>query len=98
MRKEESSTRTADEARILKFLSEQEGSYPEPKLIEALFGIKMSDDELPTSEQDLARVQEIRNILNRLVASKRIYASVLEDPNTREEILNYSSKGFFATP
>jgi len=58
----------------------------------------MSDDELPTSEQDLARVQEIRNILNRLVASKRIYASVLEDPNTREEILNYSSKGFFATP
>ena len=86
------------EGRIIKFLSQQEGPCPEPRLIEAAFGIKMDDDEFPPSEQEAARLHEIRSILRKMVNSKRIYASMLEDPETREEIVNYSSKGFFATP
>jgi hypothetical protein len=93
-----SKTDEAEEAQIIKFLSKKEGAFPENKLIETLFGIKMNDDDFPNSEQDAKQLQRVRNTLRRLVASKQIYASVQEDPNTHEETVNYSSKGFFATP
>jgi NurA-like 5'-3' nuclease len=87
-----------EKTRIEEFLQKQDAPYSERKLIEELFSIRITEQDLPKSQEDLGKLIRIRHALKKLVEEKRIFATNLEDPNTKESVLHYSAKGWYATP
>jgi len=67
-------------------------------LIEEIFGIKLSDENLPKSEEDVKKLAGIKEAIRNLVKEKRIFAANFDDPDTKEEVMHYSAKGWFETP
>ena len=86
------------QARIEDFLQSHESAYSEPRLIEELFGIKLRDESLVKSEEDMKQLVRIKQAFRHLVEEKRIFAANFEDPDTKEQVMHYSAKGWFETP
>ncbi|MEO9320496.1 MAG: hypothetical protein ABI361_07470 [Nitrososphaera sp.] len=91
-------SRAEDEKAILEFLRTKGVPYSEPRLIHELFGVKEEDEEIPISPDELASLRRIKEILRQLVKEKKIFAANLEDADTKEQVIHYSAKGWFATP
>jgi hypothetical protein len=87
-----------EKTKIEKFLQKQDAPYSERNLIEELFDIRITEQDLPRSQDDLEKLVRIRHALKKLIEAKRIFATNLEDPNTKESVLHYSAKGWYATP
>lgn len=89
---------SAEEDKILEFLQKQKAPYSEPRLIEELFNMKLAEEKIPTTQDDLEKLIKIRNALRKLVEEKKVFAANLEDPYTKESVLHYFVEGWHATP
>jgi hypothetical protein len=56
------------------------------------------EGNIPTSEKDLRELSLIRNALKTLVEKKKIIESLIEDPETKEQVMQYSIVGWYVTP
>ncbi len=86
------------EDKIQEFLRNQQAPYSEPRLIEEIFKINMTDEEIPKTQDELEKVIKIRNALKKLIQEKRVFVANVEDPNTKESVLHYSAEGWHVTP
>ena len=67
--------------------------YSEFQLAENIFGLKLRKrGNIPKSEKELRQISYIRDALKVLMAEKRVSGSLLEDPNTKEEVMHYQMK------
>jgi hypothetical protein len=85
--------------KIETFLRRENQPYSERHIAERVFNlISRNEGNIPTSKEDLRELTHIRNALKILVGEKKIIESLIEDPQTKEQVLHYSVTGWYATP
>jgi hypothetical protein len=77
--------------KIENFLRKENQPYSELHIAERVFNITLyKEGNIPTSEKDLRELSLIRNALKTLVEKKKIIESLIEDPETKEQVMHYS--------
>jgi hypothetical protein len=85
--------------KIENFLRKENRPYSERRIAERVFNIVLGKkDSIPTSKKDLRELSHIRNALKILVKEKKIIESLIEDPKAKEQVMHYSTVGWYATP
>lgn len=85
--------------KIENFLRKENQPYSELHIAERVFNITLyKEGNIPTSEKDLRELSNIRNALKTLVEKKKIIESLIEDPETKEQVMHYSIVGWYVTP
>jgi hypothetical protein len=85
--------------KIENFLRKENQPYSELHIAERVFNITLyKEGNIPTSEKDLRELSRIRNALKTLVEKKKIIESLIEDPETKEQVMHYSIVGWYVTP
>ena len=85
--------------KIESFLRKENQPYSELHIAERVFNITLyKEGNIPTSEKDLRELSLIRNALKTLVEKKKIIESLIEDPETKEQVMHYSIVGWYVTP
>lgn len=85
-------------SKIEKTLRKTRSPYSESRLVEELFNIKLKREGYIPESKEVERLKKIREALKLLMDEKKVIGVTLEDPVTREQILHYSSSGWYATP
>jgi hypothetical protein len=92
-------TATRYAKKIENFLRKENQPYSELRIAEQVFSItSYKEGNIPTSEKDLRELSLIRNALKILVEKKKIVESLIEDPETKEQVMHYSIMGWYVTP
>ena len=85
--------------KIEDFLRKEKQPYSEFHIAERVFNLSLyKEGNIPTSEKDLRELSLIRNALKTLVEKKKIIESLIEDPETKEQVMHYSIVGWYVTP
>jgi len=86
--------------KIEEFLKKENKPYSEPHIAEQVFNIKIEKEgsNIPVSKEELQELSRIRNALKILVRERRAIESLIEDPDTKEQVMHYSIIGWYATP
>jgi hypothetical protein len=85
--------------KIEDFLRKEKQPYSEFHIAERVFNLSLyKEGNIPTSEKDLRELSLIRNALKALVEKKKIIESLIEDPETKEQVMHYSIVGWYVTP
>jgi hypothetical protein len=81
------------------FLRKENQPYSEHRIAERVFNlVSRKEGNISASKKDLRELSHIRNALKILVREKKIIESLIEDPNTKEQVMHYSITGWYATP
>ena len=83
---------------IQKFLTKSKNQYSETRLVEELFNISLQKEGYIPKSTELDKLKSIREALRLLMDEKKIVGMMLEDPTTHENVLHYSTSGWYATP
>ena len=75
---------------IEKYLKGQVIPHSESDIIKEVLKIKLdTDDDIPSSKQDLEKLAEIRGALRTLVSQRRVFQTLVLDPQTKEQTPYY---------
>lgn len=82
---------------IEKFLKKTGRSYSEPQLIQELFKIPLESEGYVPRLNEVEKLRNIRGALKLLMNEKKVFGVSMEDPSN-EQVLHYSTKGWYDTP
>jgi hypothetical protein len=75
---------------IEQYLKGQVIPHSESDIIKEVLKIKLdTDDDIPSSKQDLEKLAEIRGALRTLVSQRRVFQTLVLDPQTKEQTPYY---------
>jgi hypothetical protein len=75
---------------IEQYLKGQIIPHSESDIIKEVLKIKLdTDDDIPSSKHDLDMLAEIRGSLRALVSQRRVFQTLVLDPQTKEQTANY---------
>ena len=78
---------------IEQYLKGEAISHSESDIIKEVLKIKLdTDDDIPSSKHDLEKMAEIRGVLRTLVSQRRVFQTLVLDPQTKEQTPYYMWK------
>jgi len=76
---------------IERYLKNETVSHSESDIAKEVLKVVLdTDDDIPSSTKDLDKLTEIKESLRMLVSQKKIFQSLVLDPETKEETMYYS--------
>ena len=76
---------------IERYLENETVPHSESEIAKEVLKVALdTDDDIPSSTKDLYTLTEIKESLRMLVSQKKIFQSLVLDPNTKEETVYYS--------
>jgi len=75
---------------IEQYLKNETISHSESDIAKEILNVALdTDDDIPSSTKDLDKLAEIRESLRKLVSQRKIFRTLVQDPNTKEETAYY---------
>jgi hypothetical protein len=75
---------------IERHLKSESSSFSENEIVKEVLRVKLeTEDDIPSSTNDLYKLTEIRESLRKLVAQRKIVQTLVQDPLTKEETMYY---------
>jgi hypothetical protein len=75
---------------IERHLKSESSSFSENEIVKEVLRVKLeTQDDIPSSTNDLYKLTEIRESLRKLVAQRKIVQTLVQDPLTKEETMYY---------
>jgi hypothetical protein len=75
---------------IERHLGSESSSFSENEIVKEVLRVKLeTQDDIPSSTNDLYKLTEIRESLRKLVAQRKIVQTLVQDPLTKEETMYY---------
>jgi|RhiMethySRZTD1v2_1073278.scaffolds.fasta_scaffold852881_2 hypothetical protein len=76
---------------IERYLANETVPHSESEIAKAVLKVALdTDDDIPSSAKDLDKLTEIKESLRMLISQKKIFQSLILDPQTKEETVYYS--------
>lgn len=78
-------------ALIERYLKNETASHSESDIAREVLKVALdTDDDIPSSTKDLDKLTEIKESLRMLVLQRKIFQSIVQDLETKEETVYYS--------
>jgi hypothetical protein len=75
---------------IERHLKSESSSFSENEIVKEVLRVKLeTQDDIPSSTNDLYKLTEIRESLRKLVTQRKIVQTLVQDPLTKEETMYY---------
>ena len=75
---------------IEQYLKNETISRSESDIAKEILNVELdTDDDIPSSTKDLDQLTEIRESLRKLISQRKIFQTLVQDPNTKEETAYY---------
>src|SRR5919198_6372657 len=76
---------------IERYLKDEIPPHSESDIAKEVLKVRLdTNDDIPSSIKDLDKLTEIKESLRLLVSQEKIFQSLVQDPNTKEETVYYS--------
>lgn len=76
---------------IEQYLKNETVSHSESDIAKAVLNVALdTKDDIPSSSKDLDKLTEIKKSLRLLITQGKIFQSLVQDPETKEETVYYS--------